>query len=280
MVRIITDSTADISPRRREELGIDILPLTVHFGPESFIEGVNLTADEFYEKLSVATELPTTSQIPPLTFQETFQSYLDNGDEVVGIFISSKLSGTYQSACIAREILGGKRLFVVDSLMATFGLRLLVEEAVRMRDAGNAASEIAETIQALVGRTRLVAVVGTLKYLKMGGRLSSASAMVGMLLGICPVISIVDGKVEAIGKCRGQKSAFDFMYKRMMREDIDLSRPVTFGHTSSPENMENWKAYILPKLPRCEALDGHIGSVVGTHVGPGATGIAYFVNEK
>ena len=277
MVRIITDSTADISPERREELNIDILPLMVNFGEESFIEGVNLTSEEFYEKLKASTELPSTTQINPNRFLEIFEEYTAQGDEVVGIFISTQLSGTCQSAYIAQQMLGNNKVFVIDSLMATFGLRLLVEEAVRMRDAGMSGAEISETILNLVARTRLVAVVGTLKYLKMGGRLSTASAVVGTLLGICPVISIIDGKVEAIGKCRGQKAAFEFMHKHMLLDEVDYSRLLTFGHTAAPEEMEKWKDFIIPKLPDCETLDGHIGSVVGTHVGPGATGIAYFV---
>ena len=277
MVRIITDSTADISPERREELGIDILPLTVNFGEESFIEGVNLSTNEFYEKLEQSKVLPTTSQIPPSEFHETFERYISQGDEVVAITISSHLSGTFQSSCIAKEMTNSDKVFVIDSLTATFQLRLLVEEAVMMRDAGMSGAEIAKEVKELIGRIKLVAVVGTLKYLKMGGRLSTASAVVGTLLGICPVISIIDGKVEAIGKCRGQKAAFEFMHKHMQRENVDYSRPIAFGHTCAPEEMEKWKAFILPKIPKCDSIDGYIGSVVGTHVGPGATGIAYFV---
>jgi len=277
MVRIITDSTADISPERREELGIDILSLTVNFGEESFIEGVNLSTNEFYEKLEQSKVLPTTSQIPPSEFQEAFERYISQGDEVVAITISSHLSGTYQSSCIAKEMINSDKVFVIDSLTTTFQLRLLVEEAVMMRDAGMSAAEITKEVLELIGRIKLVAVVGTLKYLKMGGRLSTASAVVGTLLGICPVISIIDGKVEAIGKCRGQKAAFEFMHKHMQREKVDYSRPIAFGHTCAPEEMEKWKDFILPKIPKCDSIDGYIGSVVGTHVGPGATGIAYFV---
>lgn len=279
MVRIITDSTSDMSAERRSELGIDSAPLTVYFGEESFFDGIDLTPEAFYKKLSTAEKLPTTSQVSPAVFQEMFQKYTDQGDEVVGIFISSKLSGTYQSACMAQDMVKSESIHVIDSLTTTFGLRLLVEEAVKMRDAGMSAAEITEAVSELIPRIRLIAVVGTLKYLKMGGRLSSASATLGTILGICPIVSVIDGLVESVGKCRGQKSAFEFIHKSILREEIDTSHFVAFGHTADQAKMDELKDYLLPKVPEINHLEGVIGSVIGTHAGPGATGIAYITKN-
>ena len=203
MVRIITDSTSDLSGKRQKELGVEVLPLTVVFGEEKYKDGTELKSAEFFKKLEKAERLPTTVQLSPLELEDAFARHVKNGDDVVGIFISSYMSGTYQSAAIARENAGPERIFVVDSYTTTFPLGMLVEQAAKMRDKGMGAAEIAENVKKLSGRLRLFAAVDTLKYLKMGGRLSGAAAFVGGLLGITPIISIVDGRVIAIGKTRG-----------------------------------------------------------------------------
>ena len=208
MIRIVTDSTSDLSRERREELNIESLPLSVHFGEETFRDGVDITNREFYERLAQVETLPTTAQVNPEEFAALFRKYLDQGDEVVGIFISGAMSGTCQSAAIARDMVDGEaHIFIVDSHTVTFALGLLVETAVLLRDQGLSAREIAARIEELSGRTRLLAVVDTLKYLKMGGRIRAATAVVGGLLGISPIITIENGLVESIGKARGRKAA-------------------------------------------------------------------------
>ena len=190
MVRIITDGTSDLSAQRAAELGIDVMPMRVFFGPESFLDGVDITREEFFRRLASSEELPTTSQLNPDDFLELFQRYTDQGDQVVGIFISSQLSGTCQSACIARGMVESGEIHIVDSRTVTFALALLVEEAARMRDQGLSAAEIAAGVEALAQRTKLLAIVDTLTYLKKGGRISAATAAVGGLLGIKPIVEV------------------------------------------------------------------------------------------
>ena len=280
MIRIITDSTSDLTLRRREALGVEIFPLSVHFGHEVFRDGVDMSAGEFYERLGRAEELPTTSQVNPEVFAGRFREWLDQGDEIVGIFISGDMSGTGQSAAIAREMVDGEeKIFLVDSRTVTFALGLLVETACMLRDQGLSAAQIAARITELSGRVRLLAVVDTLKYLKMGGRITGAAAVVGGILGITPIITIENGLVENIGKTRGRKSAFQWMEKYMETEKPDLSLPVSFGHSNSPEAMAECIAHFAPLLGDAHRLESDIGCVVGTHVGPGATGLVYYRAE-
>ena len=202
MVRILTDSTSELSAARQAELGVEVAPLTVHFGEETFRDGVDITNHAFYDRLRRAEALPVTAQVNPEEFVNRFRTHVEAGDEVVGIFLSSLLSGTFQSASIARDIVDETHIFVVDSGAVTFGLGLLVEYAVMLRDQGRSAARIAEEVQAISGRVRLLAVVDTLKYLKMGGRISTATALVGGVLGISPIITIENGLVASIGKAR------------------------------------------------------------------------------
>ena len=176
MVKIVTDSSCDLSPKRCAELGVDMLPITVNFGEESYRANIDISNEEFYEKLAAAEELPHTAQITPAQFQEIFMPYKESGDDVVCLFISSKMSGTLQSARVAANILGAENILLPDTLHVTFALGLLVEEAVKMRDAGLSGPQIVEKIQELIPRIRLFAMIEDLKYLKMGGRLSATSA--------------------------------------------------------------------------------------------------------
>ncbi len=279
MIRIITDSTCDLHPALGESLGVEVVPLAVHFGEEIFQDGVDITNEEFYSRLSRVETLPTTSQVNPEAFAERFQAYVDQGDQVLGIFISSALSGTYQSAIIAKDMVGEGEIHLVDSRTTTFALALLVERAARLRDEGRSAGEIAEAITALSGRTRLLAVVDTLKYLKMGGRINAATAMVGGLLGITPIITIENGIVEAVGKARGRKAAFQWMEKFMEGESPDLSLPVAFGSSNAPAAMAECREFFQKIIGDTPFFECDIGSVVGTHVGPGAAGIVYFAKK-
>ena len=279
MVRIMTDSTCDIPPQRQVELDIEVVPLSVHFGHETYRDGVDLTNREFYAKLRQAETRPTTSQVNPEEFARRFQAHVDRGDEVVGLFIASQLSGTCQSAVIARDMVEGEGIFVLDSTTVTFGLGLMVETACLLRGWGMGGREIYETLERLTRRLRFYAVAETLKYLKMGGRISAATAMVGGMLGITPILNIRNGVVEAAGKSRGRKAAYQWMEKRIAEEPVDTALPVSFGNSDAPEAMAECEAYFSTRIPGMQIVEGDIGSVVGTHIGPGATGIAYFVRE-
>ena len=276
MIRIVTDSTSDLSPARAKELGIDVLPLQVLFGEEAFLDGVEMTQEQFYTRLATSKELPTTSQINPDTFQSLFQRYVDQGDQVVGIFISSKLSGTCQSAFIAKDLVENGEVHVIDSHTVTFALALLVEEAVAMRDRGCSAGEIASAMEDLSHRVRLLAVVDTLLYLKKGGRISAATAIVGGLLGINPIIGIAEeGTVEALGKARGMRAGFRQIAELIGKEPADPAYRVSYGHSNAPAAMDACREAMEGVLPAENVLLGSIGSVVGTHAGPGAAGVAY-----
>lgn len=279
MVRIITDSTCDLSPKRLGELGVEAAPLSVHFGAESFRDGVDLSNGAFYQRLRGAETLPTTAQVNPEEFAARFRAHVEAGDQVVGIFISSLLSGTCQSAGIAREMVDGDNIFVVDSGTVTFALGLLVERAAVLRDQGRSAGEIAGEVERLSKRLRFYAVVETLKYLKMGGRISAATAVVGGMLGITPILNIRDGVVEAAGKSRGRKGAYQWMEKKIAAEPIDTSLPVAFGHSDTPAVMAECEAYFMERFHGLDIRESDIGAVVGTHAGPGCAGIAYFVQE-
>lgn len=277
MIRIVTDSTSDLSAERAAQLGVEMLPLSVHFGEACYRDGVDITKGEFYEKLSRADKLPTTSQITPETFEAVFRRHIQAGDQVLGLFISSAMSGTCQSANIARSMVDEDNIAVPDTGTVTFGLGLLVETACLLRDQGLSLAELTDRITQLAPRVRLLAVVDTLKYLKMGGRISTATALVGGVLGISPIITIEDGLVASIGKARGRKAALAWIAKRMESEPPDTSLPVAFGHSNAPEVMADCMEAFKPQTqgaPLIVTCD--IGAVVGTHVGPGAGGLAYY----
>ena len=281
MVRIITDGTSDLSARRAAELNVHVMPMRVFFGQESFVDGVDITREEFFARLASSGELPTTSQLNPDDFLEVFQKYVDQGDEVVGIFLSTELSGTCQSACIARDMVEGGEIHIVDSRTVTFALALLVEEAARMRDRGLSAAEIAVEVEKLARRTHLLAIVDTLTYLKKGGRVSAATAAVGGLLGIKPIVGVDSrGTVEALGKARSISSGLEWIARHIEQVPADPGHPAAYGHSNSPERvpvcMEALKNVLPQDLP---PVMGSIGAVIGTHVGPGAVGVAYIAAE-
>ena len=242
MIRIFSDSTCELSAQRQKELNVEVVPLRVHFGEETFRDGIDLTNEEFYARLRTAQELPHTSQSNPEEFVERFKPFVEQGDEIVGVFLSSQLSGTCQSAMIAAQMLGEDHVHIVDSTTVTFGLGLLVEMAARLRDEGKAAKEIVAGLEALIPRLRLYAVVETLKS-------------------------------------RGRKGGNLWLVTRLAAEPVDTALPGGFAHTDAPELMAECEAFFQPLIPGMDIREGAIGSVVGTHAGPGATGIAYFVKE-
>lgn len=275
MVKIVTDSSCDISLERCAELGVELLPITVNFGEESYRANLDITNEEFYEKLAAVQELPKTAQITPAQFEKIFQPYKESGDDVVCLFISSKMSGTLQSARVAKNILGAENILLPDTLNVTFALGLLMEEAVKMRDAGMTGAEIVAKIEELIPRIRLFAMIEDLKYLKMGGRLSATSALVASILGICPIITLKDGLVEVVGKARGKKAAFAAIRKFVEKEPISSDYCVTLGNANVPENCKAFEEYMGDLLKKREVHVSSIGSIVGTHTGPGAVGLAY-----
>lgn len=239
---------------------------------------MDLSNAEFYERLRNAQTLPTTSQINPDAFVSAFQAALDRGNQVVAIVVSSELSGTFQSAVIAKEMLNSEDIFVVDSRQVALSLNLLVTEAARLRDEGKSAAEIAKAATELREKIRLYAVVDTLKYLKMGGRISAATAVVGGVLGITPIVAVKDGKVESAGKTRGRKAGVQWIREQANSEELDFSCPLALGHTGCVEALDAVAEGFSDLMPKFTSVFScEIGAVVGTHAGPGAAGVAYFV---
>lgn len=277
-VKIIIDSASDISEKEAEGLGVTLVPMEIRIGAEEYLDGVNLTPAEFYEKLIESDELPQTSQINPYRFDEAYGKTVAAGDEAVVITISSKLSGTYANAVQAAEKYAGK-VFVVDSLNACIGERLLCQYALTLVQEGKTAKQIAEILNKEKGRIRVLAMLGTLEYLKKGGRISAAVAFAGGVLSIKPVIAVEGGEIKLIGKAMGSKKGNNLLTALVEQKGIDFSMP--YGVVRSGLDESLLKKYVADsaRLWEKETRDVPaymIGSTIGTHIGPNAIGVAFF----
>lgn len=282
MVRILTDSAADFSEELARQLNVEVLPLGVTFEDgTAYRDRVDLQPEEFYEKLAACEKLPKTSQPNLGDVLTAFESARDAGDEMVAIFISSQLSGTYQSACMAADTVEYPGIHVVDSLNAAMGQHLLVRLAVRLRDEGFSATQIAARLDREKYRVCQLAIVDSLKYLHKGGRLSGAVAIAGGLLGIKPVLSLdARGKLGMVDKARGMPGAYVAIFKGIDRcGGIDEAWPVVVGYSGSPKGVGPFACYVTQNLHLQKPMVQAIGTVIGTHAGPGACGIAFFANE-
>lgn len=274
--RIVVDSTADILPEYLDQ--IHTVPLTVSFGEEEYIDGVTIDHRTFYQKLIETDAMPSTSQASPAAFAEQYDQAAAADEEVVVITISSKLSGTYQSAMIAAA--GRSSVYVVDSENASVGCGILVGLALRYLRDGMTASAIAEKLQEDKKKIVVIAVLDTLEYLKRGGRISKAAAFAGGLLNIKPVISIADGEIQLLGKARGSKMGNNLLAQQIQKVGgIDFTKPVLLGYTGLSDVL--LQKYIEDSSYLWSAsLDAvryvSIGSVIGAHAGPGAIAVAFF----
>lgn len=275
-IHIITDSTVDCAASYKDRF-YSIVPLTVSFGEEEYIDGVTLSKDEFYSKLEKCKDLPTTSQATPDAFEKVFKKLREQGDSAIVITVSSKLSGTYQSACIAAQDYPNVR--VVDSLNVSIGSGVLAQYACQCAEKGMELDELAEHLTRKREDIGLVAMVDTLKYLRKGGRISGTAAVAGEILNIKPVITVKDGKIAILGKARGSKKANNFLIEQIRNNGVNYNMPILLGYTGlSDEMLQNyvrdsrclWDVHVdhLDSLQLC--------SVVGTHAGPGAVAVAYF----
>lgn len=276
-VRIIADSTADVDVSVKNR--ITVVPLTVHFGDEEYIDGVTITHKEFYEKLIESDVLPSTSQATPAVFTEVFEKVAEAGDTAVVLTIASKLSGTYQSAVIAAEE-HPDRIFVVDTQTVAIGSGILVELALRLADSGMEAQEIAQRLERERENVRLVALLDTLEYLKRGGRISKAVAFAGGILSIKPVICVEDGEIKMLGKARGSKQGNNLLVSEIQKAGgVDFDKPILLGYTGLDDIL--LQKYMTDSKTLWEEGTDElhytgIGSVVGTHAGPGAIAAAFF----
>ena len=278
-VKFIVDSACDILPEEAKELGIIHLPLKVLFGENEYADSVDLSHEEFYEKLVESDVLPKTSQVPPADFEDAYRKVTEENNEAIVITVSGKLSGTYQSAMIAQEDFEGK-VFVVDSENVAIGERILVYRGLEYAKMGLKASEIADKLNEDKKQIRLMALLDTLEYLKKGGRISSAVAFAGGLLSIKPVVAVENGEVSLIGKARGSKQGNNLLRELVAKsKGIDFEKPFSLAYSGLSDKL--LKKYIEDSA---ELWKGHtenlpiytIGCAIGTHVGPGAIAVAFF----
>ena len=276
-VRIVVDSSADMIPEVKNR--VRVVPLTLRFGDREYIDGVTIDSRKFYEMLVESDELPTTSQAAPYAFSEAFEEAVQAGEQVVCITCTSRLSGTYQSAVMAAGEYSG-RVFVVDSHSIAIGSGILVQYALQLLDRGCSAEEIAWKLLKKRDDIRLIAMVDTLEYLKKGGRISSTVAFAGGLLNIKPVICIDEGEIKILGKARGSRNANNLLVQEIGKAGgVDFEKPLLLGYTGLSDALLRkyvedsaalWAGY------RGELPTAVVGSVVGTHAGPGAVAVAFF----
>lgn len=278
-IKIVTDSTADIPKHLADELDITVVPLKVHFGEESFVEGVDITAEAFYDKLAAADQLPTTSQPSPADFLDVYKkTAAEPGDEIISIHISAALSGTYQSAVLAKQLLEEEiPVHIVDTRYASFGHGMMVVTAARAAREGKPAEEILELIEKKRAESRIYFIVDTLQYLYKGGRIGKASALFGSLLNIKPILTIDDaGEVAPVDKVRGQKNALARMIELLQRDFGDRAIELYVGHANAREAAEELKNLIVAKMNAEPKSYIDVGAVIGTHAGPGTLAVFAF----
>ena len=280
MIKLMADSACDLEQTEADALGIALMPLSIRFGSEEYWDGVTLSHREFFEKLIETDEIPQTSQISDYRFEEAFASLTADGSEVIAVTLSSKLSGTHACAVRAAKKFPGK-VYVVDSMNACLGERILVDYALRLiREGQLSAPEIAAELDEKKNKIQLLAVLDTLKFLRKGGRISTVTAFAGEMLSIKPVISVVKGEPKLIGKAMGSKKGNNLL-NRLVDEcgGVDFTMPYVMGYSGLSED------FLMKYLHDSEHLwkehTDHvpyylIGSTIGTHVGPNAIAVAFF----
>lgn len=279
--KIIIDSASDIEIDEANKLGITLIPMIIRIEDEEYLDGYNLSKRQFFEKLIETSTLPKTSQINPERFREEYEKIVANGDEAVVITISSKLSGTYSSAVKASQDFKDK-IYVVDSLNASLGERILFDYAYRLVLSGMPAKDISEELNKKKTKINLLAMLDTLKYLRKGGRISAFTAFAGELMSIKPVITVKNGEVKLVGKAIGSKRASNVLNKLVLDKGIDFDMPYCVAWSGlSDQLLEKyindseslWKGQ-TENIPKYQ-----IGSTIGTHVGPNAIGVAFFEKD-
>lgn len=276
-VKIMIDSASDIHEAEAKSLGMEFVPIQVVLGGKEYYDGVTLLPNEFFDKLKESGDMPQTSLINAFRWEEEFEKATKDGDELVVVTLSSQLSGTYAAAVQAAERFAGK-VWVVDSLNATLGERLVGLYALELAKQNFSAKEIAEKLNEQKMKIRLYAVIDTLEYLKKGGRISAATAFFGEMLGIKPIISVINGKVEMIGKAKGLKKSFQFLHECVKKTGgirFDMPYGLLYSGTDKT-NVEKFKGESADILQGNDAKEYPLGCTIGTHIGPGAVGIAYF----
>lgn len=275
-IRIVVDSTSDLTDEIIEKYNIKMVPLTINFENESFLDKVELSTKEFFEKLEVAEKLPTTTLVSPGAFVEVFSEILMEGDQVLGLFIASELSGTYDSARMAKNMIGSDDIHIIDTRSVCLGSFALILEAIKLVEQNKPIEEIVDELERLKEKVVVAAALDTLKYLEKGGRLTKGQAVLGTLLNIKPIIGVKDGKITVIDKIRGKNKAIKWFDEWIEKNNYDLSdKTVLLFHGRAYEQLKLLRDAIEKKYRIKNIIEQEIGAVIGTHAGPGVLGIGF-----
>lgn len=274
-VKIVTDSTADLPPEVAQAWGITVVPLNVHFGDEVFLDGVTITPDQFYHRLTTSPVLPKTSQPSVSSFLECYRRLLPGAEGIVSIHISSRLSGTYSTALLAREELGETPcpIEVIDTPVASIALGLVALHAARLASRGAGLQEVVQGVRRRMGEVTLLGMVDTLEYLEKGGRIGRATAFLGSLLQVKPIITIREGTVHPVERVRTRPRGI-----QRLAEMVASSAPVddlTVIHSTTPQEAGELARRLRPYSAQGDVMVARFGPVVGTYLGPGALGVAW-----
>jgi len=273
-VRIVTDSTADLPEELVQKYAITVVPLKVFWGDQCFIDGVDLSAAEFNERLVTSKQLPTTSQPSPAEFIEYYRPLVDHGADIVSIHLSAEMSGTLQSAKLAKTMLNYEGLEVVDSRGVSVVLGMLVLAAARAAEAGYSRAEVVGLVQNIIAGHRIYFMVDTLEYLQRGGRIGKAHAFLGTILNVKPVCTILDGVINPYEKVRGRQKAINRMVQLLAEQYREAGPLFCFiAHGNDYEGLQYLQALVREKLDCSEIFHSQMGLVVVTHAGPGILGI-------
>lgn len=276
-ITLVTDSTCDIQPAELAKRGIRFAPLKVLFKDAEYTDKIDITNPDFYELMKKSPTLPTTSQVNPGAFQEIFSDEVEKGHLVLGLFISSELSGTYNSAVIARDMVASNQIVLVDSRTTSFGLGLLVNKAQDLIDAGYGIDAIVKVLNDRIQKSQLYGMLDTLENLKKGGRLSSSSAMIGKMLNLKPIIQVENGLVNVASKARGSKKGYTWMLEQLKTEyPSGEVEEIGLAYANNREKLDEFQALLKAQFNIKKTYVSEIGSVVGTHTGEGAVGIVFY----
>ena len=273
-IKIITDSTLDLPAELIREKNIEVLPLLINFGEESYLDGVEITTKEMIDKINATGILPTTAQVTPNRFEETFKKYLDEGYKIVVLTLSSDMSGTYQSACIAKDMLESDDIVVIDSRNVTSGLGLLVLKACELRDKGLGIKEIEEEILKAIPKVKSSLNFESLENLVRGGRLSKTAGTIGSVLGLRLILEVKDGKMSVKDKVRGSKKALKKLISDFESVNVDFDSPIVLLELLNEDVYEGLKIYFQEK--NINYIDAKVGCTVGIHSGIKPCGIFFF----
>lgn len=275
-IKIITDSTADLTKDIIEKYGIEVIPLFVNFGDTVYKDGVDIELEQLFTKIEKENVFPQTSQINPQRFYEYYKRYIDEGYSIISIHISSKMSGTYQSACLAKDMLDSKDITVIDSNNVTSGLGLLVIKACKLRDEGLSADDIVKGVKETIPHVKSVLAFETLDYLVKGGRLPKTAGFIGNVLGIKPILTVENGEMVVKDKVRGSKKAVRAIFEYIDKLGLKQGEPCILLHVQNKDILSNLREHL--NKDGTDFIECMVGCVVGIYAGPRACGI-FFIED-